>query len=72
MKILRTGVLLILLSVILVIAGNALAGPGGMKVALAFAVIMNAVSYFFSDKIALKTSGAVPVTLCGPLPKIPP
>src|SRR6202048_1970522 len=62
MKILRTGILLILLSVILVIAGNALAGPAGMKVALAFAVIMNAVSYFFSDKIALKTSGAVPVT----------
>ncbi len=62
MKILRTGILLILLSVLLVVAGNALAGPAGMKIALAFAVIMNAVSYFFSDKIALKTSGAVPVT----------
>ena len=62
MKILRTGILLILLSVLLVIAGDALAGPTGMKIALAFAVIMNAVSYFFSDKIALKTSGAVPVT----------
>jgi heat shock protein HtpX len=33
-----------------------------MKMALAFAVIMNAVSYFFSDKIALKTSGAQSVT----------
>jgi heat shock protein HtpX len=62
MKILRTGILLILLSVLLVIAGDALAGPTGMKIALAFAVIMNAVSYFFSDKIALKTSGAMPVT----------
>jgi heat shock protein HtpX len=62
MKILRTGILLILLSVLLVVAGDALAGPAGMKIALAFAVIMNAVSYFFSDKIALKTSGAVPVT----------
>src|SRR5580704_14317434 len=62
MKILRTGVLLILLSVLLVVAGDALAGPTGMKIALAFAVVMNAISYFFSDKIALMTSGAQPVT----------
>ena len=62
MKILRTGIPLILLSVLLVIAGDALAGPTGMKIALAFAIVMNAVSYFFSDKIALKTSGAQPVT----------
>jgi heat shock protein HtpX len=33
-----------------------------MKIALAFAVVMNAISYFFSDKIALMTSGAQPVT----------
>ena len=62
MKILRTGILLILLSVLLVFAGDVLAGPTGMKIALAFAIVMNAVSYFFSDKIALKTSGAQPVT----------
>jgi heat shock protein HtpX len=62
MKILRTGALLILLGVLLVVAGNALAGPTGMKIALAFAVIMNGVSYFFSDKIALMSSGAQPVT----------
>jgi heat shock protein HtpX len=62
MKIFRTGVLLILLSVLLVVAGDAIAGPTGMRIALAFAVVMNAVSYFFSDKIALKTSAAQPVT----------
>ncbi len=62
MKILKTGALLILLSVLLVIAGNALAGPTGMKIALAFAVVMNAVSYFFSDKIALMSSGAQAVS----------
>jgi heat shock protein HtpX len=62
MKILKTGALLILLSVLLVIAGNALAGPTGMKIALAFAVLMNGISYFFSDKIALMSSGAKPVT----------
>jgi heat shock protein HtpX len=62
MKILKTGALLVVLSVLLVVAGNALAGPTGMKVALAFAVVMNAVSYFFSDKIALLSSGAKAVT----------
>src|SRR5436305_984495 len=62
MRILKTGALLILLSVLLVIAGNALAGPTGMKIALAFAVVMNAVSYFFSDKIALMSSGAQAVS----------
>ena len=33
-----------------------------MQIALVVAVVMNFVSYFFSDKIALKTSGAQPVT----------
>ena len=47
MKILRTGILLILLSVLLVLAGGALAGPTGMKIALGFAVVMNAISLFF-------------------------
>jgi heat shock protein HtpX len=62
MKVLRTGALLILLSVLLVIVGGALGGRGGMQIALVIAVLMNGVSYFFSDKIALKSSGAQPVT----------
>jgi heat shock protein HtpX len=62
MKVLRTGAILILLSVLLVIAGGALGGRGGMQIALFIAVVLNFVSYFFSDKIALKTSGAQPVT----------
>jgi heat shock protein HtpX len=62
MKILRTGAMLILLSVLLVTVGGALGGPNGLKIALAFAVVMNAVSYFFSDKIALMSSGAQPVS----------
>jgi heat shock protein HtpX len=62
MKILRTGALLILLSVLLVVVGGALGGPNGLKIALAFAVLMNGISYFFSDKIALASSGAQPVT----------
>jgi heat shock protein HtpX len=62
MKVLRTGFLLILLSVLLVIVGGALGGRSGMQIALVIAVLMNGVSYFFSDKIALKSSGAQPVT----------
>ena len=62
MKILRTGALLILLSVLLVTVGGALGGQNGLKIALAFAIVMNAVSYFFSDKIALMSSGAQPVS----------
>lgn len=58
MKILRTGVLLILLSVLLVIAGGAIGGQSGLKIALGIAVVMNGISYFFSDKIALASSGA--------------
>ena len=62
MRIFRTGLLLIVMSVLLVVAGGALAGQRGMEIALIFAVVMNGISYFFSDKIALKTSGAQQVT----------
>lgn len=62
MKVVRTGLLLIALSVLLVLAGGALGGRGGLQIALALAVVMNAVAYFFSDKIALKSNGAQPVT----------
>lgn len=62
MRIFRTGLLLIVMSVLLVLAGGALAGQRGMEIALIFAVVMNGISYFFSDKIALKSSGAQPVT----------
>src|SRR5229473_5976240 len=69
MKILRTGALLILLSVLLVVAGGAIGGPNGLKIALGFAVLMNGISYFFSDKIALASSGAQPVSREG-LPRL--
>ena len=62
MKILRTGALLIVMSVLLVLVGGALGGRGGLQIGLAIAVVTNLVSYFFSDKIALKSSGAQPVT----------
>ncbi|HEV8076128.1 MAG TPA: zinc metalloprotease HtpX [Candidatus Acidoferrum sp.] len=62
MKVLRTGAILILLSVVLVVAGGAIGGRGGLQIGLAIAVVMNFVSYFFSDKIALASSGAQPVS----------
>ena len=59
---LKTVALLGLLSAILIVGGRAIAGRGGMYVGLAFAVIMNFGSYFFSEKIALSTYNAQPVT----------
>jgi heat shock protein HtpX len=62
MKVFRTAFLLTALTVVLLIAGDALAGPSGMKMALVFAIFGNAIAYFFSDKIALMSSGARPVS----------
>jgi heat shock protein HtpX len=62
MKILRTGALLIFLSILLVMVGGYIGGVGGLKIALGIAVVMNGVSYFYSDKIALRSSGAQPAT----------
>lgn len=42
------------LTVLLVFAGGALGGQGGMIFAFVFALAMNAFSYWFSDKIVLK------------------
>ena len=47
---------------LLVLGGDAIAGQQGMTFGLIIAVVMNGVAYFFSDKIALRSSGAQPVT----------
>src|SRR6266700_1098963 len=62
MKVLRTTFLLTALTVVLILLGNAFGGPSGMKIALGFALVGNAIAYFFSDKIALWSSGAKPVS----------
>ncbi len=49
---LKTTVLLAALTGVLVAIGS-FWGPGGMAVALIFAIIMNFGSYWFSDKIVL-------------------
>lgn len=47
--------------VLFALVGRALAGPGGMTIALFLAVIMNGVSYWFSSSIVLKMHGAKPI-----------
>ncbi len=58
---LRTWVLIAGLSALLIAIG-ALIGGGALYLFVAFAVIMNLVGYWFSDKIALAASRAQPVT----------
>jgi heat shock protein HtpX len=62
MKTFKTAFLLTALTLLLLFIGQALGGSSGMTIALVFAVLMNGGAYFFSDKIALKSSGAVPIT----------
>lgn len=62
MNAMKTAFLLTGLTLLLVAGGAAIAGEQGMTVALVIAILMNGISYFFSDKIALAMSGARPVT----------
>jgi len=54
----KTVLLLGLLTGVLLFGGELLAGESGLYMGLAFAVVMNFATYFFSDKIALATYGA--------------
>jgi len=58
----KTAFLLIGLTLLLMFIGSYVGGQRGMLYALIFAGIMNFVAYFFSDKIALATYRAQPVT----------
>jgi heat shock protein HtpX len=59
---LKTGVLLVLLAAILMLIGGALGGRTGLMMALIFAVVINFVSYWYSDKIVLSLYGAQEVS----------
>jgi len=58
----KTAFLLTLMTLLLMFIGRAFGGQNGMMLALIFAAVMNFVSYFFSDKIALAMYRAQPVT----------
>ena len=62
MRAVKTTLLLTALTLLLVLGGSALAGRAGLTWGLVIAVVMNGTAYFFSDKIALRSSGAQPVT----------
>jgi hypothetical protein len=58
----KTAFLLTALTLLLMFIGRYFGGQNGMLLALAFAAVMNFVSYFYSDKIALAMYRAQPVT----------
>src|SRR6202041_520884 len=62
MKTLKTTFLLTALTLLLLFIGEAFGGARGMTIALVVAVLMNGVAYFFSDKIALMSGGAQPIS----------
>jgi heat shock protein HtpX len=59
---LKTALLLGLLSSIVVVGGRAVAGPRGVWIGLGLAIVMNAFTYFLSEKVALMSNGAQPLT----------
>lgn len=54
MNTLKTAILMVGLTLVLVWAGAAFGGRSGMTIALVFAVMMNIFTYWFSDKIVLR------------------
>jgi heat shock protein HtpX len=62
MNLFKTTLLLTGLTLILVLAGEYFGGSDGALIAFAIAAAMNFVSYFYSDKIALRVYRAQPVT----------
>lgn len=61
MNILKTMFLMTLLTILLVLAGGAIAGEEGLYFAFIIALVMNLGGYWFSDKIALSMMKARPL-----------
>ena len=55
---LKTFILMLVMTLLLLFIGGAIGGKTGMTVALVLAGVMNFVSYWFSDKIVLSMYGA--------------
>ncbi|HLD01973.1 MAG TPA: zinc metalloprotease HtpX [Patescibacteria group bacterium] len=62
-SILKTFMLLGVLSVLVITLGGLFGGRDGMTMAFVFSLLMNGGMYFFSDKLALKMSRAKPLNL---------
>jgi heat shock protein HtpX len=59
---LKTVALLGLMSGLILLAGRTIGGQGGLVIALFIALAMNGFSYFYSDKLALRSMRAYPVS----------
>lgn len=57
----KTFILLFCLSALLFLVGHWIGGSSGLMFAFGFALIMNIVAYFYSDKLVLKMYKAVPL-----------
>ncbi len=62
MSTLKTAFLMGILTLIFVYIGRLIGGTGGMTIALVIALVMNFMSYWFSDKIVLAMYGAKEIT----------
>ncbi len=62
MRTFKTAFLLTALTLLLLFLGEFLGGRSGLTMALILAILMNGTAYFFSDKIALMSSGARPIS----------
>ena len=62
MNVLKTGILLSLLTVLLVFIGQLLGGTQGAMMAFVIALLINLLSYWFSDKIVLAMYRAKPLS----------
>ena len=58
----KTFFLLLLMTVFFLVIGELLGGVQGMQIALILAIVMNFISYFFSDSIVLASYKAKPVS----------
>jgi heat shock protein HtpX len=58
----KSTLLLVTLTVFLILIGDRVGGRNGMMLAFAISVVFNFVTYFYSDKLALKMYNAQPAT----------
>ncbi len=58
MNTLKVGVLLVALTALFIFVGDVIGGRSGAMIAFGLALVMNFVSYWFSDKIVLGMYGA--------------
>ena len=61
LNIIKTAILLTILSGLLLLIGGFIGGTTGMQIAFFFSLLMNGIAFFFSDKIVLSLYGAQPL-----------